>query len=186
MNMRTQTRIFLISLFSLVVAACSLRADALPAVVTATSAPTTSGPAAATDALPAATSALAPTAPVKTVTPTSPPVGTETSPNATLSPSPTLAPIVFSGKGAQAAGVFALDGLALFKFEHDSAGIYSVQLLDERGKLVAVLFSGVGKATVSAAQGAEAGLYVANVNAEGKWSLSVERLRLELVEGLSP
>ncbi len=54
--------------------------------------------------------------------------------------------------------------------------MYSVQLLDERGKLVAILFSGVGKATVSAAQGAEAGLYVANVNADGKWTLSVERL----------
>ena len=95
----------------------------------------------------------------------------------TATAAPTLpAPIVFSGKGAQAAGVFALDGLALFKFEHDGAGIYSVQLLDERGKLVSILFSGVGKAVVSAAQGAEAGMYVANVNADGKWTLSVERL----------
>ncbi len=181
-----RTQIFLL-VAALALSACSLSpTNAVPAVVTATSAPTTSGPAAATDALPSVTTARlelvegATTAPVKTVAPVTalpapalPPVFTETSPNAT--PPPTPAPVVYSGKGAQAAA-FALDGLTLFKFDHDGAGMYSVQLLDERGKLVAILFSGVGKATVSAAQGAEAGLYVANVNADGKWTLSVERL----------
>jgi len=129
-----------------------------------------------------------PVATAQLVTP-APPVGvastTGPDPAATPRPVPTSIPIQgFEGTGQQVSAQFELfEGVSLFRMTHDGSGVFAMQLLDEKGQLVALLANKIGGFDGSKAVGveegallgAQPGTHILNITAHGNWTVSIEQ-----------
>ncbi len=96
-------------------------------------------------------------------------------PTAIPTPIPTLAPVALSGVGQQASNKFQLqEGLAIFKLTHTGSANFIVHLLDSNGQYVDDLVNEIGTFDGCKAEGIKnAGTYVLDIQAEGKWTVTI-------------
>ena len=124
---------------------------------------------------PVATPTVAPT-PTLSSAPTSIPA-----PTPTLAPTPTPTPdfISFYGVGEQESSQFNLEqGLVNFRLTHKGNSFFAVRMLDERGESVALLAAVIGTFDGSqAVQIENAGTYILDISAGGKWTVSIDPAR---------
>ncbi len=122
---------------------------------------------------PVATPTVAPT-PTLSSAPTSIPA-----PTPTLAPTPTPDFISFYGVGEQESSQFNLEqGLVNFRLTHKGNSYFAVRLLDERGESVALLAAVIGTFDGSqAVQIENAGTYILDISAGGKWTVSIDPAR---------
>ena len=93
-------------------------------------------------------------------------------------------PQTLSGRGQRVSSFFTLaSGLAIFRMTHEGSGVFAMQLLDEKGQLVALLANKIGGFDGSKAVGvkegallgAQPGTHILNITADGNWTVSIEQ-----------
>ncbi len=95
-----------------------------------------------------------------------------------ITPTPTQSgQIRLDGQGQQASSFFNLrSGLAIFRMTHAGEHNFAIWLLDDHGKKIDLLVNELGSFAGSKAIGIEkAGRYLLNVQADGKWTVSIEQ-----------
>ena len=88
-------------------------------------------------------------------------------------------PIQLSGKGDQASSKFQMQaGLSTWKITHDGRSNFKVSLLGSDGREVDMPVNEIGRYSgTQVVRVAKAGEYLLNVNADGKWSATIEQPR---------
>jgi hypothetical protein len=92
---------------------------------------------------------------------------------------PVAAPIKLSGTGDRASTKFRLQaGLSTWQISHDGRSNFQVSLLSSDGKSTMMPVNTIGRFKgTQAVHVAKAGEYLLNVNADGKWAITIEQPR---------
>jgi hypothetical protein len=144
-------------------------------LMSACGSPSTAPP---TEAPPATSPAEQPT-PSEEPEPTSPP---DTIPQ----PTPEPEPIEFSGQGDDVSSKFTLEeGITIITMTHDGESNFAIQLFDDTGGLVGLLVNEIGAFHGSTAIGviedniigAEPGIHVLDITADGNWTVLIKQPR---------
>jgi len=140
-------------------------------------------------------------------TPTTAPTATPVLPTLTPQPSPTYTPlptltptrvktpepVTFKGSGSRALPKFGLlSGIAIFEMSHDGTANFIVELMSEAGETVDLLVNTIGSYTGTKAigvqegalLGAEPGMHLLNVQADGSWAITIRQPRFSSAPGL--
>lgn len=81
------------------------------------------------------------------------------------------------GTGMTISDFFGIEeGVIIFTMTHDGDSNFIVQLLDEEGDLAAQYANDIGAYEGSKAQVVDGGTYVFEINADGNWTIDIERL----------
>jgi hypothetical protein len=128
---------------------------------------------------PPATSPTGPPATSEEPEPTSPPT-------AIPQPTPEPEPIEFTGQGDDVSSEFTLgEGITIITMTHDGESNFAIQLFDDTGGLVDLLVNEIGVFDGSVAIGviedniigAEPGIHVLDITADGNWTVLIKQPR---------
>ncbi len=149
---------------------------------------------------PPTTPPAAPTVPPVAETPTpapepTPPETQQPTPAPTPAPAPIPEPepITIEGTGDKASPKFELlAGIATFEMSHDGSSNFIVQLMSESGETIDLLVNTIGQYTGAKAigvqkgalLGAEPGMYLLNIQADGSWGITVRQTRFSSAPAL--
>ncbi len=127
-------------------------------------------------------------APAPTPTPTPAPM-----PEPTPTPTPEPEPITLEGSGDKVSHKFELlAGITIFEMSHDGTRNFIVELMSGSGDTVDLLVNTIGQYTgdkavgvqKGALLGAEPGMHLLNIQADGSWSITIRQPHFSSAPGL--